>query len=161
MEKMKKRANNVPNFDSNSRFCRPPRVMEGWNFRSSRSDSSCSRKALRGSTMTLNAGSEVGMRVLWQTRCLSNHHAVLRTGVEIRSTPHCAIKSYCRRSRLRSDPQLLSILKHIKVAMVHQRHWTEHLGMALEGRAWWSAEIGGIWQTIGLQNLIYEYKSRA
>jgi hypothetical protein len=57
---------------------------------------------------------------------------VYQTVVETRFTPHCAIKSYCRRVRLHSDPQLLGILKHITVEKVYQRAWAERQGTTLD-----------------------------
>jgi hypothetical protein len=97
---------------------------------SSRSDSSRSHRMLRRSSMTF----DVGLR--WIHLYYGRHSAcpiimaVYQTVAETRFTPHCAIKSYCRRVRLHSDPQLLGILKHITVEKVYQRAWAERQGMA-------------------------------
>jgi hypothetical protein len=107
------------------------------------------RVADRSSTVTLDAG--LKWVCLWQTRCLFNNCVQFFRPKKIKSSPHCAIKIYCRRVRLHSDPQLLGILKHIKVEVVYQRAWTEHQVMALDSRTRRSGELGGSRQKLELE----------
>jgi hypothetical protein len=91
--KMQSRGNNnVPGFDCNS--SRSVNIIHGLiedGILSSRSDSSCSHRALGRGSMTLDAG------LRWIHLCYGRHFAqpiimaVHQTGVETRSTPHCAI----------------------------------------------------------------------
>lgn len=84
--------NNVPGFDCNSQ--RSVNIIHGLiedGILSSRSDSSCSHMALGRSSIALDAG------LRWIHLCYGRHFvqsiimAVHQTGVQTRSTPHCAI----------------------------------------------------------------------